>query len=171
MLLDLRTGIFDSQPAQSIRTLADLAPIFAESDDSLDLCQVVYEIHGSPAEVEGPARLLYATTVLHPGRVGREFFMTRGHFHTDPNRGELMFTLSGIGKLILMDRDAQVQLEPMTPGSVHDVDGRFAHRVVNDGLEPLVFLVAWMSDCGHDYATTQLPGLREAFRADALLGI
>lgn len=160
MILDLGTGIFEGQPPQSARRLGELASIFRnpEAAKGMDPRTPVYETYGCPGEVEGPARLLYATTVLHPGQVGGEFFMTRGHFHTDPARGELMLTLRGHGALILMDRDRNTWTEPMEPGSVHDIDGRYAHRVANTGDELLVFYVAWMSDCGHDYESIREQG-------------
>ncbi len=155
MLLDLQTGIFDGVEPQSRRTVGDIASIFRDRHavNSLDNAILVYETFGCPGEVEGSARLLYATTVLQPGMVGDEFFMTRGHFHTNPDRGELMLTLKGTGALVLMDRERNAWIEPMEPGSMHDIDGRHAHRVVNTGSEPLVFFVSWMSDCGHDYAS------------------
>lgn len=149
LILDFQTGIFHGHPAQSRRTLGELAPIFAHPIDDPD--QVVYETHGCPGEVEGEPRLLYATTILQPGTVGGEYYMTRGHFHSKPERGELMWTLRGQGALILMDRNRETWMEKMTVGSTHDIDGRHAHRVANTGDEPLVFLVAWMSDCGHEY--------------------
>jgi len=153
--LDFGSGVFSGEPPHTVRTVGELCSIFGDQNAaaSMDPGTVVYEIHGGPAEVEGAGRLLYATTVLHPGRVGSEFFMTRGHFHIDPERGELMFTLRGTGALILMDRARDTWTEAMSPGSVHDIDGRHAHRVANTGEEPLIFLVAWMSDCGHDYAS------------------
>jgi glucose-6-phosphate isomerase, archaeal len=149
LILDFSTGVFQNQPAQTRRTLAELAPIFAGTVLTPD--QLVYETHGCPGEVEGPPRLLYATTIIQPGDVNGEFFMTRGHFHSDPDRGELMWTLRGSGALILMDRERTTWKVEMSPGSTHDIDGRYAHRVANTGEDPLVFLVAWMSDCGHDY--------------------
>ncbi|MBC8065514.1 MAG: cupin domain-containing protein [Chlorobia bacterium] len=149
LILDLQSGIFEGQAPQSRRTLSELAPIFAAPVQDLEA--LVYETHGCPGEVGGAPRLLYATTILQPGSVGREFFMTRGHFHSNPDRGELMFTLQGQGALILMERERETWMESMEPGSTHDIDGRYAHRVANTGEEPLVFLVAWMSDCGHDY--------------------
>lgn len=159
MKLNLETGRFSGQEPQAIRTAADLASIFADSDAALAAePAVVYEIHGGPAEIEGPPQLLYSTTVLHPGKIGNEFFMTRGHFHVNPDRGEFMLTLQGEGALILMDRFRNTWLEPMSQGSVHNVDGRFAHRVANTGESPLVFLVTWMSDCGHDYETIKANG-------------
>jgi glucose-6-phosphate isomerase len=161
MLLDFESGRFASEAPQARRTLGELKEIFADPNavDALDADTVVYEIHGGPSEVEGAAKLLYATTILHPGDVRGEFFMTRGHFHTRADRGELVFTLRGSGTLLLMDRLRKSWTEDMRPGSVHDVDGAHAHRVANTGSEPLIFLVAWMSDCGHDYETI----LREGF--------
>jgi glucose-6-phosphate isomerase, archaeal len=150
VILDFNTGQFDNEPPQSRRTLRDLRDLFATPpEDNLD--GVVYETFGCPSEVEGQPRLLYATTVLQAGNVNGEFFMTRGHFHLNPERGELMWTLRGTGSLILMDRDRNAWTQQMLPGSTHDIDGAHAHRVANTGDVPLVFLVAWMSDCGHDY--------------------
>jgi len=164
MHLSFESGHFESLPAQSVRTLGELAAIFAGQISNPE--QVVYETHGCPGEVEGPTRLLYATTVIHPGDVDGEYFMTRGHFHTNPERGELMFTLKGTGALILMDRNRKTWSEPMSPGSVHDVDGRHAHRVANTADELLVFLVAWMSDCGHDYESIRGQGFGKRLYRD-----
>jgi len=143
-----------------VRTLGEVGAIFSDQDGlvAMDASSTVYEIYGCAGEVEGPARLLYATTVLYPGMVGDEFFMTRGHFHTNPDRGEIVLTLSGQGSLILMDRERRTWIEPMTAGCVIDIDGRHAHRVANTGDEPLVFFVTWMSDCGHDYASIAADG-------------
>jgi len=164
MQLNLQTGIFDRCPPQSRRTLADIATIFRDQDEAkkLDPTTLVYETHGSPGEIEGSPRLLYATTVLQPGAVGDEYFMTRGHFHTRQDRGELMLTLKGEGRLLLMDRTGHILSESMNEGSHHDIDGMYAHRVVNVGEQPLVFYVAWMSDCGHDYDSIRANGFRKS---------
>lgn len=164
MILNFDTGRFSNQEPQSRRTLRDLQGIFENPVDEVD--RLVYEVHGCPSEVEGPARLLYATTILYPGDVQGEYFMTRGHFHTDPNRGELVFTLKGSGLLVLMDRNRETWTEAMSLGSTHDIDGRHAHRVVNTGHEPLIFLVAWMSDCGHDYESIRERGFGKRFHKD-----
>lgn len=150
--LDLATGRFAGQEPTSRRTVGELAGIF-ESIEGEDPGRVVYETYGCPAEIEGPPQLLFATTVLYPGAVNGEYPMTRGHFHTDPSRGEFMAVLEGEGKLLLMERDRTTWAVPLTKGTVVNIDGRHAHRVANTGSVPLVFLVAWMSDCGHDYGT------------------
>ena len=44
-------------------------------------------------EVEG--ELLMGISVVHPGKVGQEFFMTKGHFHTVVGTAEMYYCLYG----------------------------------------------------------------------------
>lgn len=144
-------------PLTSERTLGDIAEIFSTKPiENLD--QVVYRTYGCPSEDTDEPQLLYATTVIEPGDCNGEYFMTRGHYHTKPERGEFMLTLSGQGVLLLMSRSGECEQVPLTPGSVCNIDGRFAHRAVNTGDQPLEFLVVWLSDCGHDYASIRESG-------------
>lgn len=129
------------------KTVGEMAHLFADESSALDLADaLVYETYA----VEGDG-LLFGTTVLYPGRVGAEYFMTRGHFHTSADRGETVLTLSGSGELRLMSRSGDRRIEPMEAGSLHLIDGAWAHRVVNTGSVPLIFYVTWLSDCGHEY--------------------
>lgn len=156
--LDFASGRIDPSDHTAQRHVRDLTAIFSDAEAAAKHGdQVVYTTYGCPGDAPGE-RLLYGTTVLEPGKVGDEYFMTRGHFHTKPERGELCFTISGRGILLLMDRDRNCRHEGMSPGSIHDIDGRLAHRVVNIGKEPLVFLVSWMSDCGHEYESIREKG-------------
>jgi len=161
MILDLASGIIDPSRHTATRRLRDVLEIYADSSNLSEeqLDAIVYKTYGCPGDGEGP-QLFYGTTVLMPGRVNGECFMTRGHYHTNPERGELCLTLRGEGRLLLMPRLADgtpdregTRQEAMAPGSLHDIDGRLAHRVINTGGEPLVFFVTWLADCGHDYAS------------------
>jgi glucose-6-phosphate isomerase len=161
MVLDLASGIIAPSQHSATRRLRDVLEIFADTADLTEeqLETIVYQTYGCPGDGDGP-RLLYGTTVLMPGNVNGECFMTRGHYHTNPERGELCLTLSGEGTLLLMpklqdgtpDRERTRQ-EKMVAGSIHDIDGRLAHRVVNTSDVPLIFFVTWLADCGHDYAS------------------
>jgi glucose-6-phosphate isomerase len=95
--------------------------------------------------------LAWGNTTLFPGRVGSEYFMTRGHWHRKRHLGELVICVSGAGSLVLMNDARETRIETLTPGSTHHVPGHTAHRTVNTGDAPLVFLCAWVADCGHDY--------------------
>lgn len=97
--------------------------------------------------------LLWGCTHLNAGRVGDEYFMTHGHYHSVPSRAEYYFPVSGSGLLLRMERSGHTWAEEMTAGKVHYIDGRHAHRVVNTGPEPLVFWASWPGDAGYDYAS------------------
>lgn len=157
--LDFASGVISPSEHSLIRRLKDIAEIFADAAAlaTMDPATVIYETYGCPGDGEGE-ELFYGTTVLHAGRVGDEFFMTRGHFHTHLLRGELCLTIRGRGRLLLMTRDGESRFEEMRSGSIHNIPPETAHRVVNVGDVPLVFFVAWMSDCGHDYASIRKMG-------------
>jgi glucose-6-phosphate isomerase len=90
--------------------------------------------------------------------VGDEYFMTHGHFHALSDRAEIYATVKGTGALLLMDEGGTTSSQTMKPGTVHYIPGKVAHRVVNTGDEPLVFLASWPSDAGHDYGSIKTKG-------------
>jgi glucose-6-phosphate isomerase len=85
--------------------------------------------------------------------VGDEYFMTRGHFHSIPDRGEYYWCVQGTGMLILMDQDRNTWAERMVQGSLHYIGSNLAHRVANTGDTDLIFGACWPSDAGHNYET------------------
>ncbi len=128
---------------------------------------LVYEVYlVEPASPSG-WDLSYGTTVLHPGRVGDECFLTRGHLHHPNDRPEIYYVMSGKGVLLLAEvlpgnADAlSTERVSLSPGFVANVDGRYAHRVVNTGATGLIFFSVWPSDTGHDYNTTAQRGFWE----------
>jgi glucose-6-phosphate isomerase, archaeal len=120
-------------------------------DDAL-----VYEVYQYDMP-EFVGELVVCTTVLHPGKVGDEFFMTKGHFHEQRDRAEVYYGLSGTGRLLLAKDDESADV-PMGPATVAYVPPHWAHRTVNTGDEPLVFLAVYPGDAGHDYGTIETDG-------------
>jgi glucose-6-phosphate isomerase, archaeal len=102
--------------------------------------------------------LFWGVTILQPGKVGDEYFMTHGHFHANTTRAEYYVTVSGSGMLIRMDAERRTWGEPMAAGSLHYIHGEHAHRVANVGKVPLVFWACWGSDAGYDYGTIAARG-------------
>jgi glucose-6-phosphate isomerase len=137
------------------RTISDLKGIFHDEDTRSAMAQdtVVYEVKSFMPVPEGtPGGLYFGLTLLHPGTVGDEYFMTKGHFHACADRTEYYWTLEGEGMLILMDEQRRVWAERMFPGSLHYIPGRVAHRVANTYRRILSFAACWPSDAGHNYA-------------------
>jgi glucose-6-phosphate isomerase len=145
----------------SRRTLGDLSGIFEDeaARAALPPDTLVYEVYSHLPVREGtPGELFFGLTCLFPGKVGREYFMTKGHFHRQADRTEYYWCLEGEGALILMDGARKIRAEQMFPGSLHYIRGGFAHRVANTGRQTLVFAASWPSDAGHDYETIATAG-------------
>jgi glucose-6-phosphate isomerase len=152
--LDLERGILENWNSEVVRRASDMRGFYADelSLEKLiaDGDPVIYEVHGVVQEGEG--ELCYAITNLHPGTVGDEFFMTKGHYHEKRDRAEIYVGLRGSG-LLLMQKDDEVQWYEMRRGTVIYVPPYWAHRSINTGDEDFVFLAIYPGDAGHDYGT------------------
>ncbi len=169
ILTNLQTGNLQGATiTESRRTVGDLQGYWLDSDSAAaqanELLYVTQTWFCAEEGTEGA--VLWGNTTLMPGHVGNEFFMTRGHWHVKGERGELCITTSGTGLLALMDKDRNTRFEKMSPGSTHYVAGFQAHRTINTGDVPLVFLCAWPADCGHEYDSI----LRDGFSQRVLEG-
>lgn len=136
------------------RTLRDIKDIFKDQTavSAMDMSQVIYSTACTyPVESGTPGGLFFGITRIVPGKVGQEYFMTKGHFHAKEDTAEFYWGIEGEGVLLLMDRGRNVRAEKMFPGSLHYIPGKVAHRVANVGDTPLVFGACWPSDAGHNY--------------------
>lgn len=143
------------------RKLKDLSGIFQDEKafTRLDPEQIAYTVQAWLPVADGtPGGLYFGTTNLMPGKVGNEYFMTKGHFHTLSDRAEFYRGVQGTGMLILMDRERNTWAEEMHPGSLHYIPAHVAHRVANTGDSTLIFGACWPSDAGHDYEEIAVNG-------------
>jgi len=76
--------------------------------------------------------------------------MTKGHYHRDSTCAEVYFVFSGMGFLLLTDAKGSRAL-PVTKNVVAHIPPGCAHRMVNTGDEPLIFLAVYPAQAGHDY--------------------
>jgi glucose-6-phosphate isomerase len=92
-------------------------------------------------------------TIVYPGTVGDECFMTMGHIHTDfENAPEVYITLKGQGLLVMQTVDGETSVLDMVPGELNYIPSGWAHRSINTGDEPLVFLGIYTADAVRDYS-------------------
>jgi glucose-6-phosphate isomerase len=137
-----------------IRKLKDITGIFADekSFSKMDKEQIAYTVQAWLPVAEGtPGGLFFGASTIYPGKVGNEYFMTKGHFHAQSDRAEFYWGVQGKGMLILMDRNRNTWAEEVYPGSLHYIGGEIAHRLANTGDEKLIVGACWPSDAGHDY--------------------
>jgi glucose-6-phosphate isomerase, archaeal len=160
---DLITGLSQSKESTK-RPLSKMKGMYAndtafeeavKKDDPL-----VYEFYELDLP-ETPGNLLFGTSILYPGKVGDEYYMTKGHFHTILETGEVYYCLSGKGAMLMENPEGDWDLQQFAPGQAVYVPPRFAHRSINLGNEPLVTFFAFRADAGHDYGTIETKGYRK----------
>lgn len=151
------------EAARSVRRASDLRGIFENASALAALIRagdpVVYETYEPPIPAH-PGHLAHGVTIIYPGRVGDEYFMTRGHFHLRRQSAEVYLTLRGQGALVLQDESGRWRVEPLHPGTVVYVPPGWAHRSVNTGDSPLLLLYVYPADAGHDYEAVARMGFR-----------
>jgi len=123
--------------------------------------QLIYEVYEiKRPEVEG--EILMGISIVHPGMVGREFFMTKGHFHSVLETSEVYYCLRGEGYMVMETPEGDTSVEALSPGRVLYVPPRWAHRsVCTSRQEDLVTFFAYPGNAGHDYGTIERQGFRK----------
>ncbi|MHC1784217.1 MAG: glucose-6-phosphate isomerase family protein [Anaerolineaceae bacterium] len=122
---------------------------------------LIYEVYEvKRPEVEG--EILMGISIVHPGKVGDEFYMTKGHFHTVIDTAEVYYCLRGEGFMVMETPEGNTSVEKLFPGSVLYVPPRWAHRsVCTSRQEDLVTFFAYPGNAGHDYGTIERSGFRK----------
>ncbi len=123
--------------------------------------KLLYEVY----EINRPqiaGELLHGLSIVHPGKVGDEFNMTKGHFHTVLDTAEVYYCLKGEGVMVMETPEGEWAVEPLRPNGVLYVPPRWAHRSVNTSLsEDLVTFFVYPGNAGHDYGTIETQGFRK----------
>lgn len=122
---------------------------------------LVYEFHGLKVP-ETPGDLAFGCSIVYPGKVGDEYYMTKGHFHTVLDTGEVYYCLRGQGYMLLESPEGDWRALALEPGKSVYVPKRYAHRSINVGAnEPLITFFVFRADAGHDYGTIETKGYRK----------
>lgn len=153
-LFFLKDKLIGNQLVEKSQTIATTSDSYLDQQaiKKMDVRQKAYDVSCYLPVDEGTTGGLYfGITTIYPGKVGREYFMTKGHFHVNPNSAEYYWGIEGEGVLLLMDRSRNVTAEKVVPGSLHYIAGGIAHRMANTGDEPFVFAACWPADAGHQY--------------------
>lgn len=159
--IDLSTGVISPVNRVLKRYLSDMRGMYADEEATGRILNegnpLIYEVY--PVDLpEEPGQVLHSATVIHPGLVGDEYYMTKGHFHEIRDRAEVYLGISGEGYLLLQTNDGTVSSIPMKPGTIAYVPPFWAHRTLNTGSEPFSFFAIWPGDSGHDYGTIERIG-------------
>ncbi len=157
---DVETGV--SKTAETTkRYLSQMKNMYCDQDAYNKMLAegdpLIYEFH----ELGCPDRagdLAFGTTILYPGKVGDEYYFTKGHFHTILETAEVYYTLSGEGYMVMENPEGDCIEMPLSKGQAVYVPRRYAHRSVNTGKDPLILFYTFDGNAGHDYGTIETKG-------------
>jgi glucose-6-phosphate isomerase len=163
--IELPSGIPDRYQLHTTRKLSDMKGQYLDptayelkmkAEDTL--LYEVYELR----RPEVPGELIHGISIVHPGLVGKEYFMTKGHFHTVIDTAEVYYVLQGHGKMVMETPEGDWAVEDLYPGRVLYVTPRWAHRSVNTGLDQdLITFFVYPGNAGHDYGSIETQGYRK----------
>lgn len=121
--------------------------------------RLVYDIRYYPFFTNNSDMAL-GTTVIFPGKVGNEYHMTKGHFHAREDQPEVYHCVQGEGVLQMMTIEGEYVSTQWKADTITHIPPQYAHRVVNTGTTPLVFVAVFHVAAGHDYGMIEQRGFR-----------
>jgi glucose-6-phosphate isomerase len=144
------------------KRLADLDGLYLDDEAFQGLRarlpdMVAYWVEESRADT-GQGGLVIGTSTLEPGKVGSEYWMTRGHLHALADRAELYYCVSGRGVMLMETVDGRVSTVELTAGKAVHIPGYWVHRSVNVGTERFSTLFCYPVDAGQDYEIIRRAG-------------
>jgi glucose-6-phosphate isomerase, archaeal len=98
----------------------------------------------------------YGVTYINPGKIGKENYMTKGHYH-EKNVSEVYYLLEGKGEILLKKAKDKKKII-LKKNTFHYIPKGYGHRTVNTGNKKLIFLSIYQTDSGHDYKTIAKEG-------------
>jgi glucose-6-phosphate isomerase len=102
--------------------------------------------------------LQWGITYINPFTVDGECAMTSGHYHGDTDCDEYYYGLKGEGFLLFWDGKDDFYAEKIYPGSLHYINGHYAHRIINSGDEILAVAACSLPSSKQDHKSIEVYG-------------
>lgn len=153
--VDVDAGMLTGTERHYQKAFADLEGLYADEHRFRQMAEksgdrIVYEVTdyhpGSRCQ-----DLIFGVTRMEHGKVGREYFMTRGHIHAVPDRPEVYIGKKGSGLMLMESPAGRTEVVEIGPGDICYVPPFWIHRSVNIGDEAFVMLFCYPADSGQDY--------------------
>lgn len=154
-VFDAARGALAGSTGSYTQTLAQLAGLYGdEAAYATALAtmgdKAVYEVtEFRPSTKAGD--LIFGITRMVPGKIGREYFMTRGHIHARADRSEMYYGQGGHGLMLMESPDGETRVVEIGPQKVCYVPPMWIHRAVNTGRDGFLMLFCYPADAGQDY--------------------
>jgi len=161
--IDYEKGTVSPYKGKLVRRLKDMEGFFSDNSSVKQILKkdnpLIYEVYGLHLpKIDTKFTFRYGISVLYPGKVGNEYFMTKGHFHSVREVPELYIPLKGKGFIIMQDPQLNVFTSEVGENTSLYIPPGWAHRMVNIGKEKLIFFCIIPSDTGQDYGILKKKG-------------
>lgn len=153
--IDPASGTLTNATGTYKKRLEDLGGVYADQAAFAAACaetpgRIVYRVEEvRPPDARG--NLIFGVTHMEPGRIGAEFFVTRGHIHARGNRPETYRGESGHGLMLLESPEGETRILEIAPRMTVYVPPFWIHRSINIAGAPLVMSFCYPADAGQDY--------------------
>lgn len=152
--LNFDQNTLDGYTSYEERKLSDMKGYFqneeARKKKEAKNNETVYKVYKADVPlIEG--ELLHCITVIEPGQIDGECYMTKGHYHQNESCAEIYVGMKGNG-VLLMQKDGETKTIDMKPNTVAYIPAGWGHRTINvSGEEPFVFFSIWPAQSGYNY--------------------
>ena len=161
MNLDIQSGKLVPHDRTNIRKLSDMKGMFLDAEAERRILEkgdpLIYSFSEKILPEEN-GHLQLATTIIYPGKIGDEYFMTKGHYHRRPDTSEAYMGMDGEGYLLTQTAEGDFEPIPIRPGVVAYIPPYWGHRMINTGSTPFVFFAVYPGDAGHNYGDIEKTG-------------
>jgi glucose-6-phosphate isomerase len=159
--VSVSSGRLGNASGQYAKRLSELAVLYADQAAFMAGLEAgdrtVYDVTDfRPSSRDGD--MIFGVTRMSPGRIGNEFFLTRGHIHARADRPEIYYGEVGNGVMLLESPEGEIRALPIGPRDICYVPPFWIHRSVNVGNTDLVMTFAYPADAGQDYAIIERSG-------------
>lgn len=156
--INLENGEIEDSSGHWTRRLSDMRDMYQDQEAVENILEekdpVIYEVYEISVPEES-GHLIHCTSIIYPGKIGREYYMTKGHYHEKRGTAESYLCLSGEGYLLTQTENGDSASVGMERGSLAYIPPYWAHRTVNTGDKPFVFFGVYPAAAGHDYGSIE----------------
>jgi glucose-6-phosphate isomerase len=161
LFLDFKKGEFTPHDRINMRKLNHMKGMFFDAESELQILEkedpLIYSFSEKILPEEN-GHLQLAATTIQPGKIGEEYFMTKGHYHRRPDTSEVYLGMEGEGCLLMQTIDGDFDFIEIRQGVVAYIPPYWGHRMVNTGKTPLIFFAVYPGDAGHNYGDIERTG-------------
>jgi len=161
--IDMISGALDSPDNVYDRHLSAMIDMYEDQAAAQALLAddpVIYRVYEKKMP-ELAGELQWCMSVTMPGKIGREYYMTKGHFHEVRETAEIYLCVRGEGFMLMETEEGETVAEPLRKNAAVYVPASWAHRTINTGDEPLISFCVYPGDAGHDYGSIETAGFKK----------